>query len=79
MTFSATARDNVGVAHIEIWVAPPGEGYAVRKTCENTTSCTWVGGPFSDGTLSYYAKAFDGAGNVGQSPATTISIWSVVK
>jgi len=79
VTFSATARDNVGVARIEIWVAAPGEGFALRQTCQNATACSWVGGPFADGTLSYYAKAYDAAGNVGQSPTTTITIWSVVK
>lgn len=68
VTFSASASDPGGVAWIEIYVQAPGETSAQRvKRCENSGNCTYLGGPYSAGSGSYYARAGDKSGNVAQS------------
>ncbi len=68
VTFTATAGDNIGVAKIYIWVKV-GASWPQNpvKTCNNATSCTYIGGPYDEGEVSYYATAKDAAGNEGQS------------
>ncbi len=79
ITFTANASDNVGVTRIDIYVAAPGAFPGVAKTCNNTTSCSYTGGPYgTQGNLSYYAVARDAAGNQTTSSVTTIVIYIVV-
>ena len=68
VTFTAIASDNVGVKKISIWVkvSMVWSQYPI-KTCNNTTSCTYIGGPFDEGEVEYYAEAVDTSGNEGQS------------
>ena len=62
VTFIARASDPSGIARIEIYI----NGKKVKE-CFNAASCSFTGGPYSEGSRSYSAKAFDGAGNSGLS------------
>ncbi len=80
VTFSATATDNFGIGKIEIWIQAPGEKLpALVRICENTSTCSYSGGPYMPGTGMYYALAVDLAGNEGTSPENTLRIYAVVK
>jgi RNA polymerase sigma-70 factor (ECF subfamily) len=80
VTFTAMASDDGGVAKIEIWVQSPGAGQmSIVKTCQKSVSCTFLGGPYSPGALTYSAKAWDLADNLGESLPVLITVHSVVK
>ncbi|MGA1863887.1 MAG: Ig-like domain-containing protein [bacterium] len=57
VTFTATATDPGGIKKIEIYV----KGTKVKEC--NESSCTYVGGPYSLGSISYEAHAWDNSGN----------------
>jgi hypothetical protein len=79
ITFTANASDNVGVTRIDIWVTAPGQFPALAKTCNNTTSCSYTGGPYNtQGNLSYFAIAADAAGHETNSGGHTITIYIVI-
>lgn len=79
VTFTATATDNVGVARIEIWLTGPGSQQArLVRSCSNVPSCIYPGGPFPSGTGSYFARAWDIAGNVGESPTTRFTVYTLL-
>jgi hypothetical protein len=78
ITFTANASDNVGVTRIDIYVTAPGQFPGKVKTCANTTTCSFAGGPYSQGNLSYYAVAADAAGHETTSSVTSIVIYVVV-
>jgi hypothetical protein len=79
ITFTANASDNVGVSRIDLWVTAPGQFPVLAKTCTNSTSCSYTGGPYNSmGNLSYFATAADAAGHETNSGATTILIYVVV-
>jgi hypothetical protein len=78
--FSATASDDVGVKRIDIWVTAPGQFPVLAKTCNNKTTCSYTGGPYStQGNLSYFAIAADAVGHETNSGAHTITLYVVVK
>jgi len=77
ITFSATASDESGVSRIRIWVTKPDGTSEVVKTCEATTTCSVTAGPYPHGTLTYWAKAWDEAGNSAESEHNTITIFEV--
>jgi len=80
VTFTATATDNVGVARIEIWLTGPGSRQArLVRSCSNVPSCIYPGGPFPSGTGSYFARAWDLAGNVGESPTTRFTVYYILQ
>ncbi len=77
VTITATAGDDRGVAEIEIWVQAPGQNQAsLVRTCMATTTCVFRGGPYPAGSLTYYARARDVAGNLAESPPVTITIYA---
>jgi hypothetical protein len=79
ITFAANASDNVSVTRIDIYVTAPGQFPGKVKTCNNATSCSFTGGPYTtQGNLSYYAVARDAAGNESTSNIPTIVIYVVV-
>ena len=79
ITFVANASDNVGVTRIDLWVTAPGGAPTLVKTCTNTASCSFTGGPYGTrGNLSYYAVAADAAGNETTSSAHTVVVYIVV-
>jgi hypothetical protein len=74
VVFTATASDNVGVTRIRIYVQGPGEASpTLVQTCNNTTTCTYTGGPYSGNPWSYFATAGDAAHNLGTSG--TMTFW----
>ena len=80
VTFSATATDNFGIGKIEIWFQAPREKLPVLvRTCLETLTCTYQGGPYQPGTGMYYAVAADLAGNEGTSSENILRIHAVVK
>jgi hypothetical protein len=79
ITFNANASDNVGVTRIDIWVTAPGQFPVLVKTCNNSTGCSFTGGPYTtQGNLSYFAVAADAAGNETNSGAGSIAIYVVI-
>jgi Ig-like domain from next to BRCA1 gene/Bacterial Ig domain len=79
ITFTANASDNVGVTRIDIWVTAPAQFPVLVRTCNNTTSCSYTGGPYNtQGNLSYFAIAADAAGHETNSGGHTIVIYVVV-
>ncbi|MCK5054916.1 MAG: hypothetical protein KAR65_11585, partial [Anaerolineales bacterium] len=80
VTFLATATDKFGIGKIEIWFQAPGEKLpGLVRTCVDTSTCSYSGGPYSPGIGMYYAVAADLAGNEGTSLQNTIRIYAVVK
>jgi hypothetical protein len=72
VTFTATATDPSGIQSIEIWVAG-------AKVSECTSSpCTYTGGPYLKGTVSYEAKAKDTVGNPGTSGSKSLPVVQAV-
>ena len=71
VTFTATASDASGIAKIQIWVQfvpVPSDNHphfwGREQECLGTTTCSVAKGPYGQtGVLSYYAVAWDGAGN----------------
>jgi hypothetical protein len=79
ITFTATASDNVGVARIDLWVTAPGGWPTPVKTCNNQSTCSFSGGPYStQGNLSYFAIARDAAGNETNSAPGSILLYVVI-
>jgi hypothetical protein len=79
ITFTASASDNVGVTRIDLWVIAPGGWPTNVKTCHNTSSCSYTGGPYTtQGNLSYWAVAADAAGHETSSSSGTIVIYVVI-
>ncbi|MFQ5420462.1 MAG: Ig-like domain-containing protein, partial [Anaerolineae bacterium] len=80
VTFTATAQDNVGVARMEIWIRPSLNGFWFKaQTCTDATFCSYLGGPFSPGTASFIAYAWDASDNLGNSDQIDISVLSIPK
>jgi hypothetical protein len=76
ITFTATGSDNVRVARIEIWLRAPGETAAtLRRTCVDTTSCAVTLGPLAAGGGSYFARAWDPAGNQRETPLASLTVY----
>ena len=74
VAFTAEAEDNEGVIKISIWVKKPGGDWEKVQTCEDSETCSYKGGPYNPGTLSYYAKAWDEAGNEDTSETREVEI-----
>ncbi|MBD3281752.1 hypothetical protein GF391_03320 [Candidatus Uhrbacteria bacterium] len=58
ITFTANGWDDNGIAKIEILV-----NAQVVKTCNNSNSCSYTGGPYTTETVSYGANLYDDLGN----------------
>jgi len=70
VTIQATANDNVGVVKVEFYIDGNKVGEDTSSPYEynwNTTQCT-------NGTHTITAKAYDNAGNVGESAAVTVNV-----
>ena len=79
ITFSANASDNLGVVTIELWVTAPGGWPTLVKTCSNSSSCSFTGGPYpTQGNLAYFAIARDAAGNQGSSNSGSVQLYVVI-
>ncbi len=58
ITFTANGSDNNGINKIEILV-----NAIVVKTCSNSSTCSYTGGPYTTETVSYGANLYDDLGN----------------
>jgi hypothetical protein len=74
VTFHAMAGDDVGVTRIRIYVGVGSATPTVVKTCNNTETCNYTGGPYPAGEVHYYATADDAAGNHGTSMPHVVDI-----
>jgi uncharacterized protein YraI len=80
VTFRASAEDDGGVSRIEIWLQPPGSNqFSKAKTCSDATTCVYNGGPYSPGSLMYFAKAWDANGNMGESSQNLVTVYGGLK
>lgn len=78
--FSAMAEDDGNVSRIEIWLQPPGASQlSLAKTCTDTATCVYNGGPYAPGSVVYFAKAWDTVGNMGESDQEFIRIYAGLK
>jgi len=72
VTFRAVASDSSGISYIVIYV----NGMAV-KTCHNSTTCDYTGGPYPRrSTVHYAAAASDRAGNTNLTPVYNFTVRS---
>jgi Bacterial Ig domain len=85
VTFTAIAADAGGVAKIQIWVKfePTSGGlhlFGKEQECLGTTTCSVARGPYGQtGVLSYYAMAWDAAGNVASTGTYTVNVSVEIK
>ena len=80
ITFTVAASDNVGVVRIDIYFNAQGSGRSQPvHTCVNTTLCSYTGGLYAAGQYSYFAYAFDAAGNYVQSFVQGVEVAVIVK
>lgn len=70
VTLSATATDNVGVSKVEFYV----NGTLHSTDTTDPYAFTWNTSAIANGTYTLSAKAYDAAGNVGQSAGVTITV-----
>ncbi len=77
-TFTAVARDDVGVVRIDIVVRADPAPAEVVATCANVQVCSFVEG-YPPGDVHYSAHAYDAAGNQVISAETTINYFVVVR
>lgn len=84
VTFTATATDAGGIAKIQIWLKfQPPTGlhfFGKEQECLGTTTCSVAKGPYGQtGVLSYYAVAWDDAGNVASTATYSVNIVVEIK
>jgi len=70
IAISATASDNVGVARVEFYV----NNVLKSSVITFPYSYNWDTVTLSNGTYTLYTKAYDAAGNIGQSPTVTVTL-----
>lgn len=80
-TISALVTDAVGVFSVTVWYDPPGTqgstALPMTRVSGTTTNGTWtaklstIGTSWPTGTLTYFVRAFDAAGNTTRYPAGT--------
>jgi hypothetical protein len=71
VTIGVSASDNVGVTKVECYIND------VLASTSTTGSFSWNTTAYSNGSYALRAKAYDAAGNVGTSAATTVSIQNI--
>jgi hypothetical protein len=75
ISLTASASDSGGVERIEIWFRPPRQSQAsLVRTCTGSSSCLFAGGPYPAGSGEVYARAWDAAGNLGESSKVVLTI-----
>jgi RNA polymerase sigma-70 factor (ECF subfamily) len=75
ISLTADASDSGGVERVEIWFRAPGQPQAsLVRTCTDTPSCLFAGGPYLPGSGEAYARAWDAAGNLGESGTLALTV-----
>jgi hypothetical protein len=70
VTISASASDNVGIAQVDFYV----DGQLLTSDTLAPFSVTWNTKKVSLGNHTLFARAFDTAGNMAQSPTITVTV-----
>ena len=70
VTLTATATDNVGVSKVEFYE----NGSLLSATNTTPYSYSWSTASVANGAYTLYAKAYDSAGNIGQSTNVTVTV-----
>jgi hypothetical protein len=73
--FSASASDNVAVAKVEIYLQEEGGSAQLAKSCDDD-SCSFSD-TFNPGQVSYWAMAYDQAGNEAMSAVGQVTLYAV--
>lgn len=75
ITFVASASDDVGVVRIEIWLqAPRQNAPSLIRTCFSAGPCSAVVQRIIAGQARYFARAWDEAGNQGESATIVLAV-----
>jgi subtilisin family serine protease len=69
LTIAVSATDNVGVAHVSIYV----DNVQLCNDTQAPYTCSWNPKKYSAGSHTITAKAWDAAGNVGQALPVTVT------
>ncbi|MFO7536478.1 MAG: hypothetical protein R6X32_00280 [Chloroflexota bacterium] len=80
VSFFVLAEDNVGVTLIEIYFVRQGDSEVPLHTCSFAEECDFTASSgFSGGTYSYYARAYDAAGNQVSTFIQTVLVQTVIE
>jgi hypothetical protein len=80
ISLTVSAVDAEGVGKIEIWLRLSTQPQAVlMRTCTASTSCFFAGGPYPAGMAQAFARAWDVAGNQGESNAISFTIYEALR
>ena len=80
LSLTASAADAVGIAKIEIWFRLSTQQQPVlMRTCTQTTTCIFSGGPYPAGMAQAFARAWDTSGNQGESSAISFVIYALIQ
>ena len=74
VSITTSAADNVGVTKVEMYV----NGVLLATDTAAPYSFSWDTTAYTNGTYTLYAKAYDAAGNVGQSSSVTVTVSNTV-
>ena len=74
VSVSASSTDDVGVSKVEFYA----NGSLLSASNVVPYSCNWNTASVANGNYTLLAKAYDSAGNVGQSGAVTVTVGNVV-
>lgn len=72
VTITASAKDDVGVTRVEIY----DNGAQVFSTNQTLGTFSWNTTASANGAHTLFAKAYDAAGNVGQSGSVTVTVFN---
>ena len=70
IAINANASDNVGVTNVEFYV----DGGLVGSDASSPYSVNWNTTTVANGSHSIFSRAFDAAGNMGQSPSINVTV-----
>jgi len=80
LSLSASAADASGIAKIEVWLQLSTQQQPVlMRTCTQTTTCIFSGGPYPAGMAQAFARAWDTSGNQGESSAISFVIYALLQ
>jgi uncharacterized protein YraI len=80
LSLSASAADAGGIEKIEIWFRLSTQNQPVlMRTCTQTTTCIFSGGPYPSGMAQAFARAWDTMGNQGESNAISFQIFALLQ
>jgi len=80
LSLSASAADASGIAKIEVWFRlSTQEQPVLMRTCTQTTTCIFSGGPYPAGMAQAFARVWDTSRNQGESNAISFVIYALLQ